>query len=150
MNRPMTSRRGSRGFTLIEIVTVLGVAGVLSSIAWPSFQGSLQKARRAEAMMAMTQLQIAQERWYANRGRYGSLDELRLPAHTSAGHYQLLVSEADAQGYVAVALARGAQAGDAACRQLRLTVAGGTTTYASGPDASVANDAAANRRCWNF
>jgi type IV pilus assembly protein PilE len=150
MNRPMTSRRGSRGFTLIEIVTVLGVAGVLSSIAWPSFQGSLQKARRSEAMLAMAQLQIAQERWYANRGRYGSLDELRLPERTRAGHYQLVVSEADAQGYVAVALASGVQAGDAACRQLRLTVAGGTTTHASGPDASVANDAAANRRCWNF
>lgn len=150
MNRPMTSRRGSRGFTLIEIVTVLGVAGVLSSIAWPSFQGSLQKARRAEAMMAMVQLQIAQERWYANRGRYGSLDELRLPQRTSAGHYQILVSEADAQGYVAVALASGAQAGDALCRQMRLSVAGGTTTYASGPDADAANDAAANRRCWNF
>ncbi len=150
MTRSMTSHRSSRGFTLIEIVTVLGVAGVLSSIAWPSFQGSLQKARRAEAMLAMAQLQIAQERWYANRGRYGSLDELRLPARTSAGHYQLVVSEADAQGYVAIALASGAQAGDAACRQLRLTVAGGTTTHASGPDASVANDAAANRRCWNF
>ena len=150
MNCPMSSRRGSRGFTLIEIVTVLGVAGVLSSIAWPSFQGSLQKARRAEAMMAMAQLQIAQERWYANRGRYGGLDELRLPQRTSAGHYQIVVSDADAQGYVAVALASGAQAGDALCRQMRLSVAGGTTTYASGPDADAANDAAANRRCWNF
>lgn len=150
MNRPMTSRRRSRGFTLIEIVTVLGVASVLSSLAWPSFQGSLQKARRAEAMLAMAQLQIAQERWYANRGRYGSLEELRLPARTGAGHYQIAISEADAQGYVAVALASGAQAGDAACRQLRLTVAGGTTTHASGPDARMANDAAANRRCWNL
>ena len=88
MNRSMTSRRGHRGFTLIEIVTVLGVASVLSSLAWPSFQGSLQKARRAEAMLAMAQLQIAQERWYANRGRYGSLEELRLSARTRAGHYQ--------------------------------------------------------------
>lgn len=150
MNRQMTSRRGSRGFTLIEIVTVLGVASVLSSLAWPSFQGSLQKARRAEAMLAMAQLQIAQERWYANRGRYGSLEELRLPARTSAGHYQLAISEADAQGYVAMAMASGTQAGDAACRQLRLTVAGGATAHASGADAGVANDAAANRRCWNF
>lgn len=150
MNRPMTSRRGSRGFTLIEIVTVLGVASVLSSLAWPSFQGSLQKARRAEAMLAMAQLQIAQERWYANRGRYGSLEELRLPARTSAGHYQIAISEADAQGYVAVAMASGAQAADAACRQMRLTVTGGATTHASGTDASASNDAAANRRCWNF
>lgn len=150
MTRSMPSRRGHRGFTLIEIVTVLGVASVLSSIAWPSFQGSLQKARRAEAMLAMAQVQIAQERWYANRGRYGSLEELRLPERTSAGHYQIAISEADAQGYVAVALASGAQAGDAACRQLRLSVAGGASIHASGADASVGNDAAANRRCWNL
>lgn len=150
MNRQRTSRRGSRGFTLIEIVTALGVASVLSGLAWPSFQGSLQKARRAEAMLAMAQLQIAQERWYANRGRYASLEELRLPERTSAGHYQIAISEADAQGYVAVAMASGAQAGDTACRQMRLTVTGGATTHASGADARVANDAAANRRCWNF
>lgn len=150
MNRAMTSRRACRGFTLIEIVTVLGVASVLSSLAWPSFQGSLQKARRAEAMLAMAQVQIAQERWYVNRGRYGSLEELRLPARTSAGHYQIAISDADAQGYVAVALASGAQAGDAVCRQLRLTVSGGATAHASGADERVANDATANRRCWNF
>ena len=150
MNRPTTSRRGSCGFTLIEIVTVLGVASVLSSLAWPSFQGSLQKARRAEAMLAMAQVQIAQERWYVNRGRYGSLEELRLPARTTAGHYQIAIGDADAQGYVAVALASGAQAGDAACRQLRLTVSGGATTHASGADERVANDATANPRCWNF
>jgi type IV pilus assembly protein PilE len=150
MNRPMTSCRGSRGFTLIEIVAVLGVASVLSSLAWPSFQGSLQKARRAEAMLAMAQVQIAQERWYANRGRYGSLEELRLPARTSAGHYQIAIAEADTQGYVAVALASGSQAGDTACRQLRLTVVSGATTHASGTDERMSNDAAANRRCWNF
>ena len=150
MTRSMTSRRGHRGFTLIEIVAVLGVASVLSSLAWPSFQGSLQKARRAEAMLAMAQVQIAQERHYANRGRYGSLEELRLPARTSAGHYQIGIAEADAQGYVAVALASGAQSSDAACRQLRLMVAAGATTYASGTDERVANDATANRRCWNF
>lgn len=150
MNRRTSSPRRTRGFTLIEIVTVLGVASVLSSIAWPSFQGSLQKARRAEAMLAVAQLQIAQERWYANRGRYGSLEELRMPVRTSAGHYQLEVLEADAQGYVAVAQASGAQARDTLCRRLRLVVAGGTTTHGSGADERYTNDAAANRRCWNL
>lgn len=150
MNRSKSSRRASRGFTLVEIVTVLGVAGVLSSIAWPSFQGSLQKARRTEAMLAMAHLQIAQERWYANQGRYASLEELRLPSRTSAGHYELEVLDPDVRGYSAVARASGAQAGDLPCRQLRLTVAGGTTTRESGTDPRLGNDAAANRRCWTL
>ncbi len=150
MNRSPLHRRAARGFTLIEVLTVLGIAGVLSSIAWPSFQGSLQKARRTDAILSMAQLQIAQERWYANRGRYGSLAELRLPAQSSAGHYRIEIASADEQGYVAVAQASGAQAGDAACRQLQLRVAGGATTYGSGADGMLGNDAAANRRCWNL
>lgn len=150
MNRRTSSPRRTRGFTLIEIVTVLGVASVLSSIAWPSFQGSLQKARRAEAMLAVAQLQIAQERWYANHRRYASLAELRLAARTPAGHYRLEVGAADEQGYVAVAQGDGAQARDAACRTLRLTVAAGQTLRESGADERVGNDDAANRRCWNL
>ena len=54
MNRPTTiARRAARGFTLIEILSVLGIASVLSSIALPSFQGSLQKARRGGAAAAL-------------------------------------------------------------------------------------------------
>lgn len=150
MNRTIPSRRAARGFTLIEIVAVLGIASVLSSIAWPSFEGSLRKARRSEAMLAMAQLQIAQERWYANRGRYASLVELRLPERSGAGHYRLAVAEADEQGYIAVAQAEGTQARDADCRVLRLTLAGGQATRDSGADERFANDAAANRRCWNL
>lgn len=150
MNRTIPSRRAARGFTLIEILAVLGITGVLSSIAWPSFEGSLRKARRAEAMLAMAQLQIAQERWYANRGRYASLDELRLPARSSAGHYRFEIGDPDAQGYVAMAQAEGTQSRDSECRVLRLTLAGGQATRQSGADERVANDAAANRRCWTF
>jgi type IV pilus assembly protein PilE len=150
MNRPSTARCRARGFTLLEILTVLGIASVLSSLAWPSFQSSLQKARRADALVAMTQLQIAQERRYANRRSYGTLAELRLPERSSAGHYRLEVLSADEAGYTFVARATGAQAGDAECRQLMLTIAGGVTTRASGPDDQVANDPAANRRCWGL
>lgn len=150
MNRPSTVRRRARGFTLIEILTVLGIASVVSSLAWPSFQSSLQRARRADALVAMTQLQLAQERRYANRRSYGTLPELHLPQRSSGGHYRLEVLVADDTGYTTIARATGTQAGDAECRHLVLTIAGGITTRASGPDDQVANDAAANRRCWGL
>ena len=150
MSRPSTPRRHARGFTLLEILTVLGIASVLSSLAWPSFQGSLQKARRADALVAMAQLQIAQERRYANRRSYGTLAELRLPERSSAGHYRLEVLSADVEGYTLIARAPGAQARAAECRHLMLTIAGGVTRRASGPDDQVANDPAANRRCWGL
>ena len=151
MNRPnSTARRAARGFTLIEILSVLGIASVLSSLAWPSFQGGLHKARRADALVALVQVQIAQERSYANRYRYASLAELRTPERSSGGHYRLEVISADEQGYELVAHATGSQAGDAVCRVLKLTVAGGATVRSSGADERVANDAAANRRCWGL
>ncbi len=151
MNRPTTiARRAARGFTLIEILSVLGIASVLSSIALPSFQGSLQKARRADALVAMAQVQIAQERAFANRYRYASLAELRTPGRSSGGHYLLDVGAADEQGYELIARATGSQAGDAACRVLKLTIVAGSTTRSSGSDDRVGNDAAANRRCWGL
>lgn len=143
-------RRGARGFTLIEILSVLGIASILSGIAWPSFQGSVQKARRADALVAMAQVQIAQERAFGNRYRYAGLAELRAPARSSAGHYQLEVTSADEQGYELLARAVGPQAGDAACRVLKVTIAGGSTLRSSGADDRTGNDAAANLRCWGL
>ena len=151
MNRPTTiARRSARGFTLIEILSVLGIASVLSSLAWPSFQGGLHKARRADALVALAQVQIAQERAYTNRRRYVGLADLRTPDRSSAGHYRLEVNAADDEGYVLIARATGSQAGDASCRVLRVTVAGGSTLRSSGAGDDVANDAAANRRCWGL
>ena len=36
-----TSRRRQAGFTFVELLAAVSVAGVLSSIAWPSFQGAV-------------------------------------------------------------------------------------------------------------
>lgn len=142
-------RRHAAGFTLVEMLIAVSVASVLSSIALPSFQGTLQKARRTDAYVALMQAQAAQERWRANRRAYADdLAAIGAPQRSSAGHYTLDVAGADADGYAIVAVASGAQARDAACRHLKLTMNGATTTYASGPDALVANPPAANRRCW--
>ncbi len=142
--------RRSRGFTLIEVLSVLGIASILSSIAYPSFQGSLHKARRTDALVALTQVQISQERWFVNHRGYATLAELRLPVRTTAGHYTLEVVAADEVRYEVVARASGAQARDSECRHLKLVVDGATSTRASGADDSVANPPAANRRCWGL
>lgn len=144
------SRRRSAGFTLLEVMIATSVSGVLASIAYPSVSGVLLKARRSEALVAMMQIQQAEERWRSNSSRYGSLAEIGHAATAPGGHYNLAVTDPAADGYAVVAQATGAQAGDRACRYMKLTVDGAFLTYSSGETAATGNTAAANRQCWSL
>ena len=61
-----------RGFTLIELVIVVAVIGVLALIAYPGFQDSVRKSRRADAMAGLMRLQQLQERYRGNAPAYAS------------------------------------------------------------------------------
>jgi type IV pilus assembly protein PilE len=139
---------GARGFTLIEMLVATAVTGVLSSVAYPSYQGTVQKARRTDALVAVLEVQAAQERWRSNHAAYGSLAEIRQAAHSAAGHYTLELRNVGDTGYELWATARGAQAGDNACRTLKLVMNGLNAVQTSGPDANTTNASDANRRCW--
>ena len=138
------------GFTLIEMLIATSVASILSSVAYPSFLGSLCKARRSDALVALVQVQAAQERWRFNHRSYASLSELGVRTASSAGHYTLEVLSADEDRYEVVARATGTQARDSACRTLKMTLDGVTVTRSSGPDDLASNPTDANRRCWGF
>lgn len=143
---PVLSRRTMSGFTLVEVVIATAVSGVLASVAYPSFSAALAKARRSEAMVAMTQIQLAQERWRSARSRFATLEELGVATATGGGHYLLSVADPTPQGYVATAQASGAS--ERGCRYLRIAYDAGISVYRSGETDATANDAAANRRCW--
>ena len=146
---PPCGRRLDGGFSLVELLTATAIAGVLASVAYPSFAATLHKARRSEATVALLHVQQAQERFRGDGSRYGSLAEIGIAAAVPGGHYVLSVESPDAAGYVVTAAATGMQAGDTRCRQLKVVVEGGSWRTASGPTAQADNDAAANRRCWN-
>ena len=143
-------RRRCRGFTAIELLIAMVIAGVLAAIAYPSFRGAIDRSRRADAIGALLLAQLAQERWRANQLAYGNLGDIGVPATSGAGHYLLEASALTASGYELRASAIGVQQRDAACRHLRLAMAGAQVAYASGPDATVANPTDLNRRCWSL
>jgi type IV pilus assembly protein PilE len=142
--------RCSRGFTLIELMLVVAVAGILSGVAYPSFMGQLQKIRRADALVAFLQVQAAQERWRSNNPSYGTAAQLGFGATSSAGHYAIRVDTPSELSYEVLASAQGAQAHDAPCRYLKLRSEGGNLIQASGPDTGTNNTASANRQCWSL
>jgi type IV pilus assembly protein PilE len=143
-------QRIPRGFTLIEMMVVTAIVGILASVAVPSFQAPLYKARRTDGITALLQLQMSQEQWRSGHTQYASLAELRAPTASGMRHYMLAVAEANAAGYSLVATATGAQAGDRPCRVLRVTVANGQATHASGADERNTNADGDNRRCWGI
>lgn len=58
----MTSH-APRGFTLIELMIVVGIVAILASIALPSYNRYVLKSRRAEAMTSLQDLRLQLERW---------------------------------------------------------------------------------------
>src|SRR5438128_1095807 len=109
-------RRAVAGFTLIETLAAVSIVGILASVAYPSLEGPILKARRTEALVALMQLQMAEERWRSNSRRYAAtLAELGSAATTPTRLYTLQVVSADEEGYELRATASGAQARDSAC-----------------------------------
>lgn len=139
---------GNGGFTLIELMIVVAIAGVLVTLAMPSFEAVLQRARRSDALIAAMAVQAAQERYRGNGTRYGNLAELGIAPHSAAGHYVLQIADQDAEGYALLLTATGLQARDRTCRFMRLSATGLDARHASGPDPSVGNPLDPNRRCW--
>jgi len=60
-----TGHRSVRGFTLIELVIAVAIVGVLAAIAFPFYDQHVVKARRADAMQAVTAAASALERYRA-------------------------------------------------------------------------------------
>jgi type IV pilus assembly protein PilE len=129
-------RPATGGFTLIEIMVVVAIVAIIASIALPSYQQSVRKSRRADAVLALQQIQVEQEKLRAECTSYaGNLTGNRAcgvlgyPKTTSPeDFYNLTLSNESATGYTATATATGLQADDAECPNLVLQVSGLTLT----------------------
>jgi len=131
--------RPARGVTLIDLSVALAIVGIVASMAVPSYQRSLAKARRADAIAALMRLQTAQEQFRAAHGSY-ALDLAGLPrvaGRSDQGFYGVALVAAHPQSYIARARAADDTPADPGCGELTLSVADGVASH--GPSA----------RCWN-
>jgi len=129
---------GSRGFTLIELMIGIVIVAIVASIAYPSYQNSIRKSRRADAHAAIAAVQQAQEqlrgscRFYAQTidaatacGANAAATTVRGGATSSEGFYAISIKAGSATGnaYIVEADPAGAQAADTACDPIVLTIA---------------------------
>ena len=59
-----------RGFTLIELMIVIGVIGILMAVGYPNYTEYVKKTRRSEVAALLTQEAQRLERFYSKTGQY--------------------------------------------------------------------------------
>ncbi|MGB8223886.1 MAG: prepilin-type N-terminal cleavage/methylation domain-containing protein [Polyangiales bacterium] len=66
-----------KGFTLLEVMTVVVIMGVLATLGLQTFQGFIARTRRTEAILALRALADAQQAHHTIHGEYsGSFHDL--------------------------------------------------------------------------
>lgn len=120
------------GFTLIEILIVVAILGVLTSIALPAYQNSVLRSGRAEAKGELMIVASDQERFFSSNNTY-STDATPLittdatTRTTQNGLYDITVAAGGtgniATSFVATATAIGDQTADA-CATLTISSVG--------------------------
>jgi type IV pilus assembly protein PilE len=120
------------GLTLIELMVVVAVMAILASVAYPLYTNQTQKARRADAKIALESIAMAQERFYTINGGYtddfsalytGTLAQAAGfdwpcdaadSCDTSQGYYVVSLSQTSSQDFAASAapVSGGAQDSD--------------------------------------
>ncbi|HRW65195.1 MAG TPA: type IV pilin protein [Candidatus Competibacter sp.] len=130
--------QGDRGFTLIELMITLAVVAILAAIAYPSYQDSVRKSRRADAKGVLLEAAQWMERFYTENNRYDQnragtavTDATQFPGSGLAEspkeggtkYYDITLSAVAQNSYTLQAAPKGVQSGDP-CGTFTLTHTG--------------------------
>lgn len=116
-------KRRETGFTLIEIITALGIIAILVAIAYPNYMEYLVKTRRADAQGALMSLANAMERYYTQNNTYvgatlgnggGDIFPAQAPIDGDKKYYNLSIIAPTGTSYTlrAAPIANGGQSAD--------------------------------------
>ena len=130
-----------RGFTLIELMIVIAIIGIISAIAFPSYDSYMKKSRRADAKVALTTMADHQERYYLQNNTYTTAISAVGGATTKEGYYTLSIDSADVNGFQLTATAIGEQLNDTDCPLMYLSSTGAKESGAAPGGGDVNN-------CW--
>lgn len=133
--KSVTQNNKTAGFTLIELMIAVAIIGILTMVAYPAYQDSIRKSRRADGIAAALAVQVAQEsfrgncRFYAKNIGANNVCGVSAAASTvdtvslsNEGYYSLSIEgTATGNSYIIMIDPTGSQAADTTCDPMRLT-----------------------------
>jgi len=120
-----TNAKVNRGFTLIELMIVIAIIGILASIAYPSYQDSVRKARRGDTQSNLVEMASFMERSYTEINTY--IGPTFAAAGFSSDYYTYSIPTQTTASYTLRAVPTGAQTTDA-CGTMTLSQTGQRST----------------------
>lgn len=133
-NEEMSEAKKKEGFSLMELVIVITIIAILVCVTVSFYGASVIKARRANVVIALNEIAIRLEQYYARNNKYkgAKLDDLKVNDEGYRSFYSIAVEAKDGE-YVLYAKPIGAQEkGDVECGTLILEQNGNKQTTGKG------------------
>ena len=132
----MNTKSRSKGFTLIELMIVVAIVAILTTIAYPNYRDYVIRGQLVDATQGLSAVRANMERYYQDNRSYQLVPGFPLPCDNItpvvAGKFTILCNAPDTTHYTATAVG---SAGALAGFRFTVTEANVQQTFVTSPPA---------------